>query len=167
MDKNSNDGLISLLAALGAAGIAVAFYVAALTLPESRFEPMGSAAVPKMIAVIVFICAAFEVVRCARLLLADPSPLHNLMHPGSAAIRRAATVIGYILFFFAIVLVLQSAVVPFMAIAAVLFWIGALFIGVPRTRTMLLALGLVGLVLGVGLELIFTRVFFVNIPAVL
>lgn len=166
MDDNSNDGLISLIAALGAAGIAAAFYAAALTLPAPRFEPMGSAAVPKMIAGVIFLCAAFEVVRSLRLLMADRAPLAALRHPDPDTLRRTAAAVGYILFFFALILALQSAVVPFMIIATVLFWVGALVIGLPLTRPMLLGLGLGGLAFGVGLELVFTRIFFVNIPAV-
>lgn len=166
MDDNSNDGLISLIAALGAAAIAAGFYLAALTLPAPRFEPMGSAAVPKMIAVVIFICAAFEVVRSLRLLMADSAPLEALLHPAPGTLRRAAFVLGYIIFFFAVVLVLQGGVVPFMVIAAVLFWVGALVIGLPRSWPMMLGLGFGGLAFGTLLELVFTRVFFVNIPAV-
>ncbi|WP_068313715.1 tripartite tricarboxylate transporter TctB family protein [Polycladidibacter hongkongensis] len=163
--SNSRDEAIGSLcfAALGG-GIAAAFYAASLSLPPPMFEPVGSAFVPQVFAVVIWACAVTEAVRTTRIIRMTAGQ----KEPGqqTSFIASMLAKAGYILFFAAILLVFDSAWVPFSLLAALLF-IGTTFAcGLSITRRSLLNASILGLAFGLMLELVFTKVFFVNIPSI-
>ena len=143
------------LAALVVAGAAVLF-VGAADLPPPRFEPLGSAALPRILATILIVLAVLVAIRAVlRLRAAAPAP---------AAESEARPVLGALVFavLIAYVAALDFGRAPFVPATGV--FLGA--VGLILSRGSLRAGGVyavLGVALGAALSFVFSRFLYISI----
>lgn len=146
-------------------------YLGALRIPPPRFDPLGSAAVPKTIAICLVVLAVLLVVQNivgmrGGLIAAPPSMegtdevaenINDYRPDPRAALAGALIPVVY-------VMLIQYGVFDF-AIGSSLFVFayGFVFMPVLRRRQILLLVP-VSIIIGVGLTLIYTQLFFIDLP---
>lgn len=161
---NQQDSLRSLIFALLGAAIAGLFFWASLSIPAPRFEPVGSALVPQLIAVVIWTCAIAEIWRWVEGRGTHDNELPEIEYQTSSAMKLLVLRIMYIGLFSFFLIVLGTEEIAFSLLSAVLFFVTAVMTGVSRSKKSLILTATFGLAFGIFVELIFTRVFFVNIP---
>jgi putative tricarboxylic transport membrane protein len=134
-------------------------YYEAERLPPPFFDPLGSAAVPKLTALVLTVLAALLVL--GRLLRAGQAA-----GPGTAGHeRRGAPLValGAVLIPIAYVALMQVRLLGFReATVLFVFALGAL-LG-RRRRWGLVALAGLALLIGIGFDYLFTQVFYIDLP---
>lgn len=159
--RNTKESLV--FAVIGIA-VAVVFYRASLDLPEPIFEPVGSAFVPQIMAIAAVLCAVAEIAKYLIARRKETQSNNVSSSTDETQWLKAVSKIVFVVFFAALVVVLSSRLVAFSIIAAALFFATAVATGLPRQTKPLLVAGIVGVIFGVILELVFTRVLFIDIP---
>jgi putative tricarboxylic transport membrane protein len=180
-EERAPAGVDLALAALSLAG-AAAILIAAAELPPPRWEPLGSAAVPRMLAGLMILFGGWIGIGAAKRLLAERraargrspsprSPLAGSEEAGGAsgagdaaaerrrALLRGAALLGAVGLF---VLALDRFDAPF-PWAATAFMVAAAAIVEQPTPRRLIAAALWGAALSWALFLAFTRFFYVNL----
>ena len=151
--------------------IGAGLYLGALKIPPPMFDPLGSAAVPKAIAIGLIVLAGLLVVQSAlgarRRPVAPPIQAEapdevsqNVDTAGSDPWAAVAAVLVPVVY----ILSIQYGLFDF-AIGSSLFVFvyGFVFMPVPR-RSLVLWLIPVSLLFGVGLTLIYTQLFTIDLP---
>jgi hypothetical protein len=137
---------------------AVVFW-ATLALPDSEYEPLGPAPVPRGVAVAIAICAAIILVQGLRGLRAGagapPEPLEYTPRPGLALITVVLTVLYVGSMAWGLASFRNATVVFLLLLGAILTRFE------PRRLPAIVA---IALVLGFGAQYIFTRVLIVDLP---
>jgi predicted lysophospholipase L1 biosynthesis ABC-type transport system permease subunit len=159
--RNTKESLV--FAVIGIA-VAVVFYHASLDLPEPIFEPVGSAFVPQIMAIAAVLCAVAEIAKYLIARRKETQSNNVSSSTDETQWLQAVLKIVFVVFFAALVVVLSSRLVAFSIIAAALFFATAVATGLSRQTKPLLVAGIVGVIFGVILELVFTRVLFIDIP---
>ena len=133
-------------------GVAALLYFGAASLPAPLFDPLGSAAVPQAVAVVLVAFALLMVVPALR---RAPRPVPA----GPVALLRGGTMValatGY-------TFLLDLRIVPFWAATLVFVPLAALIIS-PRRDVAMVALA-IGATLGIGGQALFTRIFYIDLP---
>lgn len=160
-NNNTKDSLV--FAVIGIV-VAVLFYRASLGLPDPVFEPVGSAYVPQIIAISAVLCAVAEIVKYLTRQRRDALSTQDSGPKGAIQWQTSFYRILFVIFFAGMVFVLDTRVVPFSLIAATLFFVTAIASGLARRKKPLILAAVIGLVLGIVLELTFTRILFIDIP---
>jgi putative tricarboxylic transport membrane protein len=143
--------------AIAVAAFAGLLWWEALKIPPPFFDPLGSAAVPKAIAVAL---AALAIIILVRALLALPWPARQ---PPRDYRPRPDIAAGIVVLVFAYVGVMQLRLLGF-ELATILFLIAAAAL-LGRMNRMTLALGVVcALVIGIGATWLFTGFFYIDLP---
>lgn len=160
-DPDARNDLV--LALLLYAFAAVLYWQASL-LPPPFFDPLGSAAVPKFVALVLAVLATLVVVRVFVGAGEEPAPVDEATPPEDTAARPAPLIaLGAVL--------LPTAYVASMAFDALgfreasilfIFAMGALLARF-RRRAVLILLPL-AILLGLLFDFIFTQVFYVDLP---
>ncbi|WP_118135435.1 tripartite tricarboxylate transporter TctB family protein [Oceanicella sp. SM1341] len=130
----------------------------AAQLPPPQFDPLGSAALPRILAGLLIVFALITGARAVLLWRAGGASDALPWSPGAAA--RGAAVLGLLVAF---ILVMAAGLAPFWAAGTVYVAASALLIGgfTPR-RLVVTVLG--GLALCAVLTVVFTRFFYINLP---
>jgi putative tricarboxylic transport membrane protein len=145
------------LLAAAVAGFALLLWSEAQKVPPPFFDPLGSAAVPKSIALIL---AVLAVVILARALVALPWPPREA--PDGYR-PRPDIAVGIVLLAIAYIAVMHLRLVGF-ELATIGFLIGAAAL-LGRLERKTLALGVVSaFLIGIGATWLFTRFFFIDLP---
>lgn len=151
--------IAEIVAATGLVLVGVAVLLASLSLPPPRFDPLGSAFVPRAIAASVVVLAlcvlagAFLRLRRAAPATAE-APIHR-RRPDLALFTFGAAV--------AYVAALSSRLVDYGLATAIFILVVALSLTGLSRRAVVVA-GLIALVLGFGGDALFTRVFYIDLP---
>jgi putative tricarboxylic transport membrane protein len=139
----------------------VAIYIRALSLPPPQFDPLGAAAIPKLIAVILAIISIFILIN---VFLRKPSdPLDVSADSVEAAPLRPGIAAASILILMAYAGAMSYGILGFRA-ATILFVI--LLGGVMsrfRLKTMFI-LTICALVIGFGFAWIFSEILYIDLP---
>ncbi|MGF1477386.1 MAG: tripartite tricarboxylate transporter TctB family protein [Geminicoccaceae bacterium] len=146
-----------LILALGVIGFATLLYVEALKVPPPFFDPLGSAAVPKFVAVILIVLALIVAFPFSR-------PREEASEP-EQPVRSGSpiTALGSVAVAVAYVGSMQAGILSF-AQSSCLF-IVALGAMLARGRPMMLAVLVpAALIVGFGLNHLFTQVLFIDLP---
>jgi len=132
--------------------IALALYIGASLLPPPFFDPLGSAAVPKAVAVILAVLAS--------LVLWPAWKNHTVANTGrgSGLIKGALIV----LLAFVYTWLLDQRLTPFWI--ATLIFVPLAGATISSSRSVLVVNLLIGAVLGIGGQLVFTRFFYIDLP---
>jgi putative tricarboxylic transport membrane protein len=131
-------------------------YYEAERLPPPFFDPLGSAAVPKLAALVLTILAALLVLEH---ILRAAGPGQAGREPGGAPL----VALGAVLIPIAYVAIMQARVLGFReATVLFVFALGAL-LG-RRERRGLVALAGLALLIGIGFDYLFTHVFYIDLP---
>ena len=131
-------------------------YYEAERLPPPFFDPLGSAAVPKLAALVLTILAALLVLGHLR---RAAGPGQAGREPGGARL----VALGAVLIPIAYVAIMQARVLGFReATVLFVFALGAL-LG-RRERRRLVALAGLALLIGIGFDYLFTQVFYIDLP---
>ena len=145
-----------ILAALVSAGAAILF-IGAAELPPPRFEPLGSAALPRILGGLLFCFAAVLALRAiSRLKAAAPSTLTEQSHTNPR--QGVAVFVALVAYVFA----LDVLRIPFVPATTAFVLAVGLSIGArtPRNIAVFLALGLI---LSVAISTIFSRFLYITI----
>lgn len=157
MDRGGGTGVpwgdyLFALVVIAAAGLV---WFGTADLPPPRYEPVGSAALPRGIATIMALLAIVVAVR-ARGVAAPPSEAGG----GLAGPLRVAA-LGTLMVVF--VLVMEARHVGFRPAAAVFLFLTAAVLGGIAPRR-LAGYAVFAVVLSLGLHAVFTRLFYIDLP---
>ncbi|MEM7695424.1 MAG: tripartite tricarboxylate transporter TctB family protein [Pseudomonadota bacterium] len=124
-------------------------------LPPPRYEPVGSAALPRGIATIMAILSVFVAVRAVRAKASGPGARQSLAGP----VRVLALAVLLVAF----VAVMDARLVGFRPAAAIFLVGTCLTLGGFSWRRLGAYTGF-SLILAIGLHAIFTRLFYIDLP---
>ncbi|TCS57235.1 putative tricarboxylic transport membrane protein [Primorskyibacter sedentarius] len=162
METSAANPKIELALALALIGFSGVIFVGAAGLPEPRFEPLGSAAVPRMLAGLMACLSAIWVIRLLPALRkAHPAPAAPLdpeapkPHPGLA--------VAVLLAVFAFVAVMDFGLASF-KVAGIGFVILCGFLLTHRDLRKLPWIVGYAVVLVLACDFAFTRFFYINLP---
>jgi putative tricarboxylic transport membrane protein len=160
----SKAGRRDLALALAITVFSIVLYRQADLLPPPFFDPLGSAAVPKATAIVLVVLAACLLVQRAFHLEGGGMSMPARPADGEQEVPPAPfTALGAIALPVAYIAVLQAGWLSFPEASALFVMaLGALF-GQGR-RAVLLALPVIALVTGYGLNHIFTEILYVDLP---
>ena len=155
--KSALDTSADLQFAAFTVAVAVVLLVGASVLPPPLFDPLGSAAVPQALAVILLALSASVVwsawkARRARMGARTTSDWGGLL--------RGAAIVGLTALYAAL---LEARFVPFWLATALFVPLGAFILAGREPRVLGVSLVL-ALVLGVGGQFVFTRFFYIDLP---
>ncbi|MBJ3774643.1 tripartite tricarboxylate transporter TctB family protein [Acuticoccus mangrovi] len=143
--------------ALVVAAFAALLLWQAAKVPPPFFDPLGSAAVPRGVAVVLLLLAAIVLVRA---LLARPWPA---LERDTGYRRRPDVACGIVALAVAYVGVMAAGVLGFMVATILFLALGTALLATFRRRQVLIGLAL-AVVLGIGGTLLFTEFFFIDLP---
>lgn len=164
MEKSVANPKVELALALALIGFSGVIFVGASGLPEPRFEPLGSAAVPRMLAGLMAFLSAIWVVRILSALRDIPAvpqqpvardPETPKPHPGLAVAVLASV--------FAFVAVMDFGLASF-KVAGIGFVILCGFLMTHRDLRKLPWIVGYAVVLVLACDFAFTRLFYINLP---
>lgn len=135
--------------------IAAGLYAGASVLPPPTFDPLGSAAVPKAVAVVLAGLALLVLMPYVR-------QRRQSGATGQASLQGAANGAGIVLLALLYTGVLDFRIVPFWL--ATLLFIPAAGAIIRPERSVLIVNLIIGLILGVGGQWIFTKFFYMDLP---
>jgi hypothetical protein len=170
MSQREQNAVIEIGFALFLSVIAIAVFRNSLSLPTSLREPLGSATLPQVVcAIILFFCAVL-VARSIRVLIAERtarSKTAKIDPERQDAISGhqpqpllAAAIFAYAVLYVAL---MQSRLVPAYLLTPALLFVSILTLTRFRLASLLPA-AVLAVVIGVGVPMIFTDFFQVNLP---
>lgn len=140
-----------------ALGIAALLAIGSSGLPPPRFEPMGSAAVPRILAALIALFALLILAKAwtRREAVLDAGPADEVVAPPGRSLAAFAALVAY-------VAALDFAHAPFIPTTVAFVLVMGLTLAA-RTRRTLLGFALLGLILAVGIDMVFTRFLYVDL----
>ncbi|WP_226781445.1 tripartite tricarboxylate transporter TctB family protein [Oceaniglobus trochenteri] len=157
MTEATRRSIADLVLSLLVAGGAVILFIGAADLPPPRFEPLGSAALPRILGALLLLFAAILALRAGlRLHRGWVAPKAEVN--GADPRKGFAVLLALILY----VLALDVLRVPFVAATTVFVVVVGLSIGARNWRNLLVFAGL-GLVLSLAISTILSRFLFITI----
>lgn len=151
---------VDLLFGLAVLVLAALVWWGTASLPPPRYEPLGSAALPRGLAIVM---AALALVVIARAVLRRPAVTERVAVADAGFRRRPGRAAGAFALLVAYVLVLDLGLAGFIPASCVAFiLIGGVLIGFEWRRLPWLAAFVILLV--IALQLVFTRIFYIDLP---
>jgi len=141
--------------------VAVALFVGAARLPPPRWEPLGSAAVPRALGTLLALFAVLLAAGALRALILarDDVAWPAFTAPAARMLRGSAVLVAVIAF----VVAMDRFRLPFVAVGPVFVVAISVLLGGLSLRVAGFS-ALWGVVLCFGLHAVFTRFFYINLP---
>lgn len=146
--------LAALIVPITTIAVSIVMFIGAMALPPARFEPMGPAGLPYIIATALLLLGIADLIQLRRTRM--PSPDNTDTSGTRTLIFGTCTILGY-------VLLLQSGVMGFVTASALFLIAMGLALSRDLKREMIV-IGFVAVIISIGVALLLTRVLVVVLP---
>lgn len=150
----ASKNLATLFVPIATIAVSILIFIGAHALPPARFEPMGPAGLPYIIATALFLLGIADLIQLRRTKL--PATDDTDTSGTRTLILGTGAILGY-------VLLLQSALVGFVTASAIFLVVMGIALSRDLKREIII-LGVVAVMVSIGAALLLTRVLVVVLP---